>query len=93
MKSQVRITKKKTAYAVYEGAGDGIRTRECQLGRLMPYHLATPARLAFYRRHGGWSSQACGRTEISCSSDLDSDQRQSEVICLSLRSLAAQHLA
>ena len=24
-------------------AGDGIRTRECQLGRLMPYHLATPA--------------------------------------------------
>ena len=27
-----------------KGAGDGIRTRECQLGRLMPYHLATPAR-------------------------------------------------
>ncbi len=26
------------------GAGDGIRTREYQLGRLMPYHLATPAR-------------------------------------------------
>src|SRR3990172_501959 len=26
-------------------AGDGIRTREYQLGRLMPYHLATPARL------------------------------------------------
>jgi hypothetical protein len=25
------------------GAGDGIRTREYQLGRLMPYHLATPA--------------------------------------------------
>jgi hypothetical protein len=25
------------------GAGDGTRTRECQLGRLMPYHLATPA--------------------------------------------------
>ena len=24
-------------------AGDGIRNRECQLGRLMPYHLATPA--------------------------------------------------
>jgi hypothetical protein len=24
-------------------AGDGIRTREYQLGRLMPYHLATPA--------------------------------------------------
>src|SRR5512137_2028403 len=26
------------------GAGDGIRTRGYQLGRLMPYHLATPAR-------------------------------------------------
>jgi hypothetical protein len=25
------------------GAGDGIRTHEYQLGRLMPYHLATPA--------------------------------------------------
>src|SRR5512143_950135 len=25
------------------GAGDGIRTREYQLGRLTPYHLATPA--------------------------------------------------
>ncbi len=24
-------------------AGDGIRTREYQLGGLMPYHLATPA--------------------------------------------------
>ena len=24
-------------------AGDGIRTRGCQLGKLMPYHLATPA--------------------------------------------------
>src|ERR1043165_5446849 len=24
-------------------AGDGIRTRGYQLGRLMPYHLATPA--------------------------------------------------
>jgi hypothetical protein len=24
-------------------AGDRIRTGECQLGRLMPYHLATPA--------------------------------------------------
>ena len=24
-------------------AGGGIRTREYQLGRLMPYHLATPA--------------------------------------------------
>ena len=26
-------------------AGDGIRTHEYQLGRLMPYHLATPARI------------------------------------------------
>ena len=25
------------------GAGDGIRTRECELGKLVPYHLATPA--------------------------------------------------
>ena len=30
-------------------AGDGIRTREYQLGRLMPYHLATPAYLCYYR--------------------------------------------
>jgi hypothetical protein len=27
----------------FQGAGDGIRTHECQLGRLMPYRLATPA--------------------------------------------------
>ena len=26
------------------GAGNGTRTRECQLGKLMPYHLAMPAR-------------------------------------------------
>lgn len=26
-----------------DGAGDGTRTRECKLGKLMPYHLATPA--------------------------------------------------
>ena len=26
------------------GAGDGTRTRECELGKLVPYHLATPAR-------------------------------------------------
>ena len=25
------------------GAGNGTRTRECQLGKLMPYHLAMPA--------------------------------------------------
>ena len=25
------------------GAGDGTRTRECELGKLVPYHLATPA--------------------------------------------------
>ncbi len=30
-------------------AGDGIRTREYQLGRLTPYHLATPASTSFYR--------------------------------------------
>jgi hypothetical protein len=29
-------------------AGDRIRTGECQLGRLMPYHLATPAYLFDY---------------------------------------------
>ncbi len=26
-------------------AGDGIRTRECLLGKQVPYHLATPARM------------------------------------------------
>ena len=30
-------------YVFFSRAGDGIRTREYQLGRLMPYHLATPA--------------------------------------------------
>ena len=33
---------KADAYVQY-GAGDGIRTRECKLGKLVPYHLATPA--------------------------------------------------
>ena len=27
----------------FTGAGNGTRTRECQLGKLMPYHLAMPA--------------------------------------------------
>ena len=27
----------------FSGAGNGTRTRECQLGKLMPYHLAMPA--------------------------------------------------
>ena len=27
------------------GAGDGIRTRAYQLGKLGPYHLATPAKV------------------------------------------------
>ena len=31
-----------------ERAGGGIRTRAYQLGRLTPYHLATPAGLLFY---------------------------------------------
>ena len=26
-----------------DGAGDGTRTREYKLGKLVPYHLATPA--------------------------------------------------
>ena len=36
------------------GAGDGVRTRECELGKLVPYHLATPAwlRIIRYRRQG-----------------------------------------
>jgi hypothetical protein len=33
-------------------AGDGIRTRECQLGRLMPYPLATPARVSILPTNG-----------------------------------------
>ena len=28
---------------LFFGAGNGTRTRECQLGKLMPYHLAMPA--------------------------------------------------
>ena len=32
------------------GAGDGIRTREYQLGKLGPYHLATPACPALIER-------------------------------------------
>ena len=42
-------------------AGDGIRTRECQLGRLMPYHLAT---FASYYRTGEPSLDNC-MTSIS----------------------------
>ena len=34
------------------GAGNGTRTRECQLGKLMPYHLAMPA----YVHHTCWCS-------------------------------------
>ena len=37
-------------------AGDGIRTREYQLGGLMPYHLATPA--------CSISAYSCGSSEI-----------------------------
>ena len=32
----------------YYGAGDGTRTRACELGKLVPYHLATPASLATF---------------------------------------------
>lgn len=28
---------------IFNGAGDGTRTRGCKLGKLVPYHLATPA--------------------------------------------------
>jgi hypothetical protein len=38
------IRKTKNLPEVGLRAGDGIRTREYQLGRLMPYHLATPAK-------------------------------------------------
>ena len=31
------------ALVLFTGAGNGTRTRECQLGKLMPYHLAMPA--------------------------------------------------
>ena len=33
----------RTALRSINGAGNGTRTRECQLGKLMPYHLAMPA--------------------------------------------------
>ena len=39
----VKHNKEKAALFGRFRAGDGIRTRVCQLGRLMPYHLATPA--------------------------------------------------
>ena len=32
-----------TVLVHFSGAGNGTRTRECQLGKLMPYHLAMPA--------------------------------------------------
>ena len=32
-----------TVLMLLTGAGNGTRTRECQLGKLMPYHLAMPA--------------------------------------------------
>ena len=34
---------------ILHGAGDGVRTRECELGKLVPYHLATPAWLRIIR--------------------------------------------
>ena len=46
--SPAPCSKTKTAGAIasavkISGAGNGTRTRECQLGKLMPYHLAMPA--------------------------------------------------
>ena len=35
------------------GAGNGTRTRECQLGKLMPYHLAMPA-IAHWDKLNAW---------------------------------------
>jgi hypothetical protein len=42
-------------------AGDGIRTREYQLGRLMPYHLATPA---FFRAPDFTVSGVTGQADL-----------------------------
>ena len=33
------------------GAGDGTRTRACELGKLVPYHLATPAQDLMLAQH------------------------------------------
>ena len=43
---------------VQSGAGNGTRTRECQLGKLMPYHLAMPAQCASF---GALKSIPCRR--------------------------------
>ena len=40
-------SKLKTGLNFFFGAGDGTRTRACELGKLVPYHLATPAYIRF----------------------------------------------
>ena len=42
------------------GAGNGTRTRECQLGKLMPYHLAMPACVLASITLLSCSIQGCG---------------------------------
>ena len=53
------------------GAGNGTRTREYKLGKLVPYHLATPAFLIFKQaknlvRLAGLEPAAYG-LEVRCS--------------------------
>jgi hypothetical protein len=40
---ETRIVVKEAVYRFEFGAGDGTRTRNPQLGKLMRYHCATPA--------------------------------------------------
>ena len=45
-----RSSKMKTGFKFF-GAGDGTRTRACELGKLVPYHLATPAQDLMLAQH------------------------------------------
>ncbi len=52
-------------WSLNQRAGDGIRTREYQLGRLMPYHLATPACARDFTTIKDMSLRACWSSRAS----------------------------
>ena len=63
------------------GAGNGTRTRECQLGKLMPYHLAMPAYVCAERTSARFNiprNVAWDKTEARGAEPRGSSRRPSE---------------
>ena len=58
---------------VINGAGDGTRTRECELGKLVPYHLATPAYIRFVLR-----AKPCGHYSLKHASASEQNENVRE---------------